>query len=416
MPTLITNNTDAVSVLSCAAWAHRLRRCVAAFVVAIFGPCLTVADDSADDKLRIDSVDVTAIDAANKLSPYYSGDMPQQLEKFGILPFDGSQSVPPALSPVNGQSIVPTQYIGGPASDPSGAVSPGAPAWQPSVIASPEINPWKPGWLKNAQSTFSYVPASSPTDLGFVGLDQRVSLKTRHPFLTINPRFGILWTEGPESPAPTLTAAGIDVPGQLFDASVEARWFQPINQNWVFEVAVSPGFYSDGENTSSDSLRIVGRALAFYKLSEAVRIGFGAVYLDRDDVNVLPAVGMMIYPNYDTKLELTFPRPRLAYRIQQRENFDRWAYVAGEFGGGQWAIERNLVTPSAGPFPIARRGNDVIRYRDYRLLFGVEHKSKVGPGWLVEGGFLFGREVEYESGQGDKDLDASAIVRLGLTF
>lgn len=324
-------------------------------------------------------------------------------------------SIPTTIDSAAATQIEPTQYVGGPASSTVTADSPAPPSWQPSAVAPPDVI-WKPTWLKSGQSTFSYVPASAPTDFGFVGLDQRLSLSTPHPFLTINPRFGILWSEGPTSPAPTVASAGPDTPGQLFDVSVEARWFQPLSEQWVMEVAVAPGFYSDGENTSSDSVRVVGRALAFYKWSEAVRIGVGAVYLDRDDVNVLPAAGLMIYPNYDTKLELVFPRPKLAYRILRGDGFDRWAYVAGEFGGGQWAIERNLSVPGAGPPPIVTRGNDVLSYRDYRVLFGLEEKSTDGFGWIVEGGFLFGREFEYESGQGTQSVDASAIVRIGLQY
>ena len=342
---------------------------------------------------------------------------------------DGLRERPLDLTEPNG--VVPIGYVSpyyeepvaGSAFDPAGTVehaqylptapnagtpSPTLPTFEPPV-ADPPPTWWaetKPQWLKGGRGTLSYVPTSGE-DLGWTALDVQSTFVAPVPLLSVTPRVNLRWLDGPAS----LTAdpadrpnGPADVPGMLLAASVEARWFQPLSERWMLDFAVSPGLYTDGENTGSDALRITGRALAFYKWHEAVRVAFGAVYLDREDINVIPAVGLMVFPSHDTRIELLFPRPRLAQRIFNENGVERWAYVAGEFGGGQWAITR------------ADGSDDTLRIRDFRFLAGLEQKDACGAGWVVEGGFLFGRELEYDSGVGDAELDLTSLVRAGVTF
>ena len=299
-------------------------------------------------------------------------------------------------------SVLPTQYLTPAASPP--VESPTIPTRQPTFVDDPPT--WKPGWLKGGRATTFYVPGSGD-DLGFAGLDLRTTLVAPLPLLSFTPQVNLLWADGPPSftgdPADRPDGPS-DVPGLLTGASVEARWFQPLSDPWMLDLAVAPGIYTDGTNTSGDAVRTTGRALAFYKWHEAVRLAVGAVYLDREDISVLPAVGLMLFPSTETRIELMFPRPRLAHRIFNRAGVERWLYAAGEFGGGQWAVRR------------ADGSDDTLQIREFRFLTGLEQKTPGGAGWLVEGGYVFGRELEYHSGRGDTELDFAAIVRAGVTF
>ena len=62
--------------------------------------------------------------------------------------------------------------------------------------------------------------------------------------------------------------------------------------------------------------------------------------------------------------------------------------------------------------------DDIITYRDWRFIVGVESKVKgpVGLGWLVEVGYVFNREVEYSVGPGTFDPKSTALLRAGLTY
>jgi hypothetical protein len=84
--------------------------------------------------------------------------------------------------------------------------------------------------------------------------------------------------------------------------------------------------------------------------------------------------------------------------------YEDWAYFLAEFGGNTWAIQR------------ASGVGDKVTLADYRLMVGVERKLNGGAGYRLEGGYVFGRRVEYLSGVGDFTPPSTFIVRGGVTF
>ena len=69
-------------------------------------------------------------------------------------------------------------------------------------------------------------------------------------------------------------------------------------------------------------------------LSERFQIVGGILYLGRNNIKLLPAVGVLWSPDDDIKLELVFPQPRASYRFAQECGVDWWVYLMGEFGKG----------------------------------------------------------------------------------
>ena len=150
------------------------------------------------------------------------------------------------------------------------------------------------------------------------------------------------------------------------------------------DLAVSPGWYSDFHNDSAQALRITGHGFGAWEANENLRVVAGVIYLDRYDVNMLPAGGLLWTPADDKRFELIFPRPRLAWRIAERPRAAHWAYLAAEFGGNQWAMQS------------ATGADEVVVIRDYRLLAGWERRpANLGISWRLETGFVFGRTVQY---------------------
>jgi len=215
------------------------------------------------------------------------------------------------------------------------------------------------------------------------------------PFLLFTPRFGwhVVGNGGP-----------VGMPPQFFDAGLDTTLYLPLGQKWSFLGMVGPSIFSDGQNTTSQSFRLTGRALVFYKWSETVKLSGGFLYLDRVDIKALPAGGIFYQPRDDLKIELFFPRPRIAWRYAQDEDISSWCYLAGEFGGNSWAIERSNGTP------------DIMTLRDYRLVAGLEHVNGDDFRCLLEAGFVFGRKIEYSSGIGNTTQSPTAMLRGGLVF
>src|SRR5690606_32614937 len=153
-----------------------------------------------------------------------------------------------------------------------------------------------------------------------------------------------------------------DLPGQLYDASLEARMYWPFHDQLIGEFALAPSIFTDGDNTSGYALRIVWRGVGYYIWSPDVQLAAGSTFLDRKDILVLPIAGVIWTPTPDHRLDLLFPQPRIAHRYRHDAHHERWVYLSGELGGGSWAIERRTGR------------DDIVSYRDLRLITGIEWK------------------------------------------
>lgn len=215
------------------------------------------------------------------------------------------------------------------------------------------------------------------------------------PFVQFTPRFGwnVIGNGGPSG-----------LPTQLVEAGLDTSIYLPLSETWAFLATVGPNIFTDGDNTTSDAFRITATALAFYQWSDQTKIAAGFLYLDRVDVTALPAGGIFYTPSDDMKIEMFFPRPKIAYRFQHGEGFDRWCYLAGELGGGSWAMQHDNGV------------DDVVTLRDYRLIAGIEHIEADNYRFLFEAGFVFGRKIEYNTLGGKISPSPTAMLRGGLAF
>jgi hypothetical protein len=138
-------------------------------------------------------------------------------------------------------------------------------------------------------------------------------------------------------------------------------------------------------------------------IPERLQVLFGILYLNRQDVRLLPAGGVIWNPSEDRQYEMVFPRPKLAHRITCQPTFEEWLYLAAEFGGNSFAIDRG-GTP------------DILTLKDYRIYIGVERKMDGGAGCRIEIGYVFSRRGEFASGIPDIDAAATAFLRAGASY
>lgn len=195
----------------------------------------------------------------------------------------------------------------------------------------------------------------------------------------------------------------VDLPEEVFETYLQIRWLRKVGQRWGIDLSATPGVYSDFED-SEDGFRITAHGLISYDKSPLSKWVAGILFLHRNDVNYLPAGGWIWTPSDDTRLELLFPKPRLARRFRAVGCIEDWCYIAGEFGGDAWWVERGDGT------------HDFLYQRDYRLLFGVERKHFGLLHGHVEIGYVFGREFEYDSAPPTIELDPSILLRAGLRY
>jgi hypothetical protein len=220
--------------------------------------------------------------------------------------------------------------------------------------------------------------------------------------LLVTPGFGLHMWNGP---------AGPDLPAQTYDSYIDLAWQPQIPVGgWLqADLGFSAGVYTDFDTLNSNSVRFKGRALLSFKTSDTVEWKGGVIYLDRLDVKILPAGGI-IWTNHPDpqaqtfRYEIFFPKPKLAHRLWETDLAVWWGYVGGEYGGGSWTIHR-----LAG-------GKDQFDYNDIRVAVGLDRFSHFGVKSFVEMAYVFNREVIYRSATPTFKPSSTVMVRGGFRY
>jgi hypothetical protein len=186
-----------------------------------------------------------------------------------------------------------------------------------------------------------------------------------------------------------------DMPPRLFDLEMALRTRRLLSDHMMVDLKLGTGVFTDFEGSSRKGVRFPSHAVGYYEHDHWLISVLGVDVLDRDDISVLPVFGAIWRGNQDLICELVFPRPKIQYRISETRSF----YIAGELGGGTWAVER------VGGI------DDVATYRDIRITCGVM-KWGDGDETVFEVGYAMDRALEYRSGRGDYEPDGALILRL----
>ena len=317
---------------------------------------------------------------------------------------------PASLPPGNprtgwaGPSLLP----GGPVTfegSPETSSSPDEHRWPPpigrtdsEIDVGPKLRSHRDGFFQRFWFSTSYLPSDG--EFGLLEtqtyLTVAVPAPTRKHPLLITPSFRLFNLDGPTR---------IDAPGSVFDTWLELMWLPRISDQWQAIISVAPGVYADFDAYGSDAIRTTGRAIARYQWNpDRFELFFGVLYLNRDDIQLLPAGGILWVPNADWRFEAFFPRPKFSRRIRWGPAFEDWVYVGAEFGGDTWWVRR------------ASGVEDRLTLRDYRVYLGIERKRDGGTGARLELGYIFGRRLEYRSAPTVYKFNDTIMLRFTWVF
>jgi hypothetical protein len=245
---------------------------------------------------------------------------------------------------------------------------------------------------------FTYIPGSGD-DFGMFGFEFRGTPEPHMPevsMLTAQPGWGITWLNGP---------LNNDLPPQLYHFAFTLGGQAKVNDDLVVDLAITPGWYTDFENRRPEAFRLLGRAAWYYRLDQQTQVAAGFVYLNRDDIAILPVAGLILDDEgAGHRYELVFPRPKMSWRLSETGTSSRWFTLGGELGGGSWAVKR----PDRKP--------DVLTYRDFRFVGGLEIHGEDGRRAAFEAGWLFGRAIESRTGRDDYNPPDAAMIRMVLDY
>ena len=257
----------------------------------------------------------------------------------------------------------------------------------------------RPGLFQKLIFSSTWLAAGGDNDPGMIDLSLKTVFAfpcpTRDSPLIITPGFAVHYLDGPAAP---------DLPPQVFDVYTQFRWMHRHSPRWAVDLAITPGVFSDFEQGADEALRITGHGAVLWTWTPTLKVLLGVAYLDREDIGVLPIGGLIWTPCDGMKFELAAPRPRIAVRTSYRGDVEDWLYVAGELGGGTWAIRR------------ASGQNDLVTYRDWRAILGVQRKALHGIDAKLEVAYVFGRKLQYESPTAELKPAGTVMVRGGLTY
>jgi hypothetical protein len=175
---------------------------------------------------------------------------------------------------------------------------------------------------------------------------------------------------------------------------------------------VSGAFASDFENNSSDAWQIRGGVFALYRPNDRWNFAIGALATGRSDMPVIPAAGAIWDPKPGLRVDLMLPRPRVSLMLVDLGTRQHWVYFGGGFTGGTWAYEQSDGT------------NDLLTYREWRLVFGWESMPPREPGKFAQAGTrvfaelgtALGRKFEFDSSRPSLKPDDAVLLRAGIQF
>jgi hypothetical protein len=265
-----------------------------------------------------------------------------------------------------------------------------------------KLSPYKSGFFQKLFFSAAWLGhGNDPADLGITEIETGVTVALPAPIrdwpLFITPGLNMYFLADP---------GGLhDLPPRLYTAYVDFTWAPQIIAHHRLLVTVAPSVYSDFEASTSDAFRLTGKGIWVWDtVPDKLQFVLGVLYLNRDNVRILPAGGLIWKPTPDFDFELIFPKPKLGARVNVGNGYEDWIFTTAEFGGNTWSIVR------------VGGVEDKVTWIDYRVMFGYERRVDGGGGYRLEAGYVFGRELEYASGIGDFDPTPTFILRGGLTF
>jgi hypothetical protein len=346
--------------------------------------------------------------------PGWDAYAPQASQAFPAAPSLSPPGIPPSASAIGGQPgypgystaappIVPTQ---GTAGSPN-MFPPGYPSQNSSFQETMRL-------YQGARGSWAYIAGNGQgTSVGVNELDTTATFAVpffhnspanlNHAPLLITPGFGLQLWDGPATSATMLA----DLPPNTYDVFLDGAWNPQFTPLFGAELGLRVGIFTNWDVLVWQSWRLMGRAIGTLQLTPTMQAKAGIIYLDRNLVKLLPALGVTWTPDANSRYDIFFPAPKASKRITNAGKHSIWGYVAGEYGGGAWTFRRS--TGQISPFD----------YNDIRVTLGTEWvpQTPTGLSGNFEVGYVFYRQLFFVDGPPQyQNLDNTFMFRLGLAY
>ena len=190
------------------------------------------------------------------------------------------------------------------------------------------------------------------------------------------------------------------LPGTLQTVSLSLGGEYRTSEQLTLGLRVSPGLSSDFKSVTTSDVRVPVAFTAQYHVSKELTYLGGIAYTSGSHAfPVLPILGVLYEPSQRWTFAFGFPRTGVIFKPRKGLEF----HLGAEREGGEY----RLHDPSIGA--------EVISYRDFRGVAGVDVSLfsflKLG----VSGGYSFARRfVFYDGNRDDVRLDSAPLAKLEI--
>jgi hypothetical protein len=172
------------------------------------------------------------------------------------------------------------------------------------------------------------------------------------------------------------------------------------------ELAFTPALVSDLDApVGSDAFNWDGRAALHLRASPELAIILGVAYWDRVNDITIPYGGITWNPSDYWRFALTFPKASVNAFLLNWGKTSVWLYGGFEYHVEAYQID--LGSP-AGP-------DEKIQLADFRSVLGMRWDGEEAAA-LLEGGWVFDRQVKFLHGTPGFDIGTASVIRFGLLF
>ncbi|HIJ81321.1 MAG TPA: hypothetical protein HPP76_06410 [Desulfuromonadales bacterium] len=256
----------------------------------------------------------------------------------------------------------------------------------------------KPATEWSSQFTFGYLPSADLRERGDSAAiaDYRLRAGRTIPVnsstsLTIGGGYGLKSIDAPAAAA---------LPGTLHSVVLETGVSYRINERSFANLKLFPGLYSDFKDLTGDDVKMPLLALGGYTFDNGLTLTGGFIYrFGYHSMQFLPILGVSYQPGPQWRIDIVAPRPGVTYMHSRNLNL----FLAGDFASDEYGIHDSTVSAGA------------LKYRDYKVLCGVEYLPAAGTKVAVSTGYAFDRSIEfYDSSRPSIRLDNVPFVKLSL--
>lgn len=188
-----------------------------------------------------------------------------------------------------------------------------------------------------------------------------------------------------------LDHSGAILPERLAELSLNLGWQQKLTPQWSLAAFLRPGFYSDFDDFSSDSLNVPALLMANYAASRELIWTFGLNANPFSDNPVLPILGVRWQFAPEWTFNLGFPQSGFTWQASEQLSFR----TGVRFEGGSFRVGRDpRATPLSLPVPPSL-ANTYLDYREVQVGLGADVKLSPTMSWAFDVGAITDRKFDW---------------------